>query len=230
MGATSSLLMALKTWSAASVLDATRISNVFADATPPPTLRFVSTITPAGQSGVPGERDRVGFGEVDEDRLFRDEDETFLQEVQLSLDSLDVRLDSVQSLCTARQHRTHVRAHFLKLPGGVTFFPVNDLSTLEMTWNVGASYFRCKSGNFAISSLKVSDILADLDLLSKVELRVDLLVLRPLCNKEGISGGSLPYGRVEAEDKLDVEIVDFGEEEDSMDGGEWDSVICALPQ
>lgn len=31
--------------------------------------------------------------------------------------------------------------HFLKLPGGVTFLPVKDLSTLEMTWNVGASYF-----------------------------------------------------------------------------------------
>lgn len=43
--------------------------------------------------------------------------------------------------------------HFLKLPGGVTFLPVKDLSTLEMTWNVGASYFFCKSGYFATSSL-----------------------------------------------------------------------------
>jgi hypothetical protein len=37
-------------------------------------------------------------------------------------------------------------AYFLKPPGGVTFLPVKDLRTLEMTWNVGASYFFCKSG------------------------------------------------------------------------------------
>ncbi len=66
--------------------------------------------------------------------------------------------------------------------------------------------------------------------LGKIQLRVDLLVLRPLRNKERISCSSLPYGRIETEDELDMKIVDFGKEEDTVNRSEGDSVISALPE
>ena len=120
--------------------------------------------------------------------------------------------------------------YFLKLPGGVTFFPVRDLSTREMTWNVGASYFLCKSGNFAISSLEKRNEQGSMmtNLLRQVELRIDLFILWPLRNEERVPCRPLSDGRVETENKLNVEIVDFGKEKYAMDRREGDAIICTL--
>lgn len=99
-----------------------------------------------------------------------------------------------------------------------------------MTWNVGASYFLCKSGNFAISSLTSQLEFCLRDLLRKIELSIHLLILWPLGDEEGIPRCSLSDRRVEAKDKLNVEVVDFGEKEDTMDGGEGYSIVGTLPQ
>lgn len=98
---------------------------------------------------LPRKRDGFGFGEIDKDRLLCDENQALFQKVYFSLDSLDIGLNAVKTLCAERKqcagNKTKL-TYFLKPPGGVTFLPVKDLSTLEMTWKVGASYFFCKSG------------------------------------------------------------------------------------
>ena len=51
------------------------------------------------------------------------------------------------------------------------------------------------------------------DSLGHVEFCVDLLVLGPLGDKEGVSRCSLADRRVKTDDELDVEVVHFWQEE-----------------
>ena len=64
-----------------------------------------------------------------------------------------------------------------------------------------------------------------IDLLRKIELRVDLFILWPLCDEERITRGALSDWGVETENELDVEIVDLWKEKDPMDRGERDAVV-----
>lgn len=116
--------------------------------------------------------------------------------------------------------------------GGVIRFVVIALSTLEMTWKVGASYRFSRSVYFARSSLIVScaHVSEAGSPLGHVQLGVNLLVLRPLGDQERVPRGALSNGRVQAEHELHVQVVHLGQEEDAVNVGEGHAVVGRFAQ
>jgi hypothetical protein len=66
--------------------------------------------------------------------------------------------------------------------------------------------------------------------LGHVELGIHLLVLRPLSHQERIPRRSLSDGRVQAENELHVQVVHLGKEEDAVNMGEGNAVICRFAE
>ena len=68
-----------------------------------------------------------------------------------------------------------------------------------------------------------------MNLLRQIQLRIHFLIFRPLGHEKRIPGGSLSDGRIEAENELNMEVIDFWEEENTVDRGEGDAIVGALP-
>lgn len=170
----------------------------------PPTLE--GQYIPDSVADSPRERHGLDCGKVDENRLLCDENQALLEEIELALNGLDIALDATGVVGTlVRSRRCHATASQR----------LEDLrDDLE--------------GRRFVLLLQGSRVFLLELLFRNVQLGVDFFVLCKLHDEERVTGLTLANGRVETDDKLDVDVIQTGQQENAVDGRMQNLVVVGL--